>query len=516
MSKVICKGKYTSDVKYFLRAVEYSGEKIHMQKIYFTDGRIEDVQDDTMIDFSRYDVRKIEKISFILKDSETHIEMSVEKYQEKIKKPKASIKTSNIIELDDFEQGDSYSECETGFLGYLDYTANRLGAEKEGGMGLFGVGGNIAMDEAEKIARKADEDGVKIYWMNIISISREDGDRLGFNNRQAWKDLIISKAPDIAKAYNISMENFKMYVGFHSNQKNSYHVHLSFHSTSPKDGYIKNGAEGGFEAASEKVKSVVLNTIFKDDITEMKTLINVQRKNILHSLNNAMTNEFISDKLSNSFMFLAEDLKQYKSGKSKYGYLKPKTKELVSSVLKDITEKDIDFKKLTEEYFASCEKQVRFYTDNDEQVNLRMEAIKERFLNPDYHNNDSTAIHNTIIKFANNYNTSDLSSGARATKNKTEFYDLPQEKASDDFVDCKEIPDLGEEKGTMTKIQATKKKIIIRAMCQAVAQMIYSNTRENTSKLSNNNEENKTFSTNKGEFSNKRTNLSSDLTFTNL
>lgn len=528
MSKVICKGKYTSDIGYFLRAVEYGGEKIQTQKIHFNDGRILDVQDDTMIDFSKYDVREIEKISFVLKDSEKQIDISVEKYQEKILQDKTPIMSSNVIEIEDLQKKgiDNDSKADVEFLGYLDYTGNRLGAEKESGTGLFGIGGNISIETATDVVNEAYDNGVRIFWMDIISISREDGDRLGFNNRQAWKDLIISKAPEIAKAYNIPFENFKMYAALHTNHPNSYHVHLNFHSSSSSDGYIKNGPEGGFEKACEKVKSLVVNSVFQDDVADMKKLINTQRKEISQLLNKAMNNEIIGDKLNNSFLLLAEELRQYKSGKLEYGYLKSDTKRLVTNVLKDISEKDGDFKQIITEYFRTCEQQVRVYAADDEKVQARLDKMKKRFFEPEYHSNDKTNLQNTIIKFAAEYNDDGMPSDSRATKEKLEFYSLPQENASESFSQAEdkrkqlfeEIFLFDKHSGAsstvlymakkhdtvMAQIQATKKKMLINSMCRAVIHIISDATQGNRRKTNSENEKDNNLSKNQGAFTNKR------------
>ena len=52
-------------------------------------------------------------------------------------------------------------------------------------------------------------------WTHIISLKREDAERLGYNNAKAWRDLLRTHRNDIAAAMNIPPNDFRWYAAFH-------------------------------------------------------------------------------------------------------------------------------------------------------------------------------------------------------------------------------------------------------------------------------------------------------------
>lgn len=72
---------------------------------------------------------------------------------------------------------------------YLNYIATRPRVEKKGSHGLFGNEDDIDLGKTKK--EIAENDGV--LWMPIISLRREDADRLGYNSAEAWRDLLRAK-----------------------------------------------------------------------------------------------------------------------------------------------------------------------------------------------------------------------------------------------------------------------------------------------------------------------------------
>ena len=65
----------------------------------------------------------------------------------------------------------------------------------------------------ELVRLKKYEKSVK--WSQIISFTREDAVRTGYDNREAFQNLIRSKAPEIAKLYNISLDNLVINAAYH-------------------------------------------------------------------------------------------------------------------------------------------------------------------------------------------------------------------------------------------------------------------------------------------------------------
>ncbi len=117
----------------------------------------------------------------------------------------------------------------------VNYYAERPGVEKLGKHGLFSqTDEKINLDEvADKVSN---HNG--IVWTHVISLKREDAERLGYNNANAWKSLIRRNALEIAKAHKIEPSDLQWYGAFH-NTTHHPHIHLMIYSKSGQ-GYLTN------------------------------------------------------------------------------------------------------------------------------------------------------------------------------------------------------------------------------------------------------------------------------------
>lgn len=98
--------------------------------------------------------------------------------------------------------------------GYMKYIATRPRAERLGSHGLFGDKDGVELDKA--MAELENYTGN--VWTHIISLKREDADRLGYDNARAWRNLLRAHRNDIASAMSIPPQDFRWYpYGFGSN-----------------------------------------------------------------------------------------------------------------------------------------------------------------------------------------------------------------------------------------------------------------------------------------------------------
>jgi len=104
---------------------------------------------------------------------------------------------------------------------YMKYIATRPRAERLSSHGLFGdedyVDLHAAMDELEHYEGNV--------WTHIISLKREDAERLGYDNANAWRELLRAKRNVIAEAMHIPPNDFRWYAAFH-NEGHHPHVHM--------------------------------------------------------------------------------------------------------------------------------------------------------------------------------------------------------------------------------------------------------------------------------------------------
>ena len=117
---------------------------------------------------------------------------------------------------------------------YMDYLANRPGVEIIGTHGLFSNEGEpvVLSRVAEEVANHPG-----VIWTNVISLRREDAERLGYDSAAQWQALLRSRVQLLCENYKIDSRNLKWYAAFH-NESHHPHVHLVVYSSDPSEGYL--------------------------------------------------------------------------------------------------------------------------------------------------------------------------------------------------------------------------------------------------------------------------------------
>lgn len=106
----------------------------------------------------------------------------------------------------------------------------------------------------------------------IISVSRNDAERLGFNNANRWRDMIRAKISDVAKAHDIPLEDLEWYGAFH-NESHHPHVHLLLYSRNENYPGFKNAKILMIsDGHSQKRFSPMICTTFMTNKTNAGTL----------------------------------------------------------------------------------------------------------------------------------------------------------------------------------------------------------------------------------------------------
>lgn len=123
---------------------------------------------------------------------------------------------------------------------YVDYIGTCPGAERFGSHGLFTDDGvQVKLKEVSQ-ELNAHQGNV---WTLIISLRREDAERLGFNTGVRWRDMLRTQTQALADSLKIPMDHLKWYAAFH-NESHHPHVHLLAYSTVENEGFLtKQGVE---------------------------------------------------------------------------------------------------------------------------------------------------------------------------------------------------------------------------------------------------------------------------------
>lgn len=241
---------------------------------------------------------------------------------------------------------------------YISYIAQRPRVEKISSHGLFTDGGvPIVLSDVQKEVAESKSN----VWTHIISLKREDAERLGYNNAKAWMNLIRSQRNMIAENMKIAPENFRWYAAFH-NEGHHPHIHMIAYSTKPNEAYLT-------EKGIENIKSNLAKVIFRQDLisiyqkqTEHRDRLRAEARDIVEDLVSKINSEiYISASIQHKLLELADRLSKTK-GKKVYGYLKPDVKAIVDSIVDELAN-DNRIKKLYDLWYEQKENTIRTYTD---------------------------------------------------------------------------------------------------------------------------------------------------------
>ena len=271
----------------------------------------------------------------------------------------------------------------SGRKAYADYIATRPRAERFGSHGLFTDDG--VQVQLSKVTEELDRHKGNI-WTAIISIRREDAERLGFNTGARWRDMLRTQTEALAKNLKIPMENLRWYAAFH-NESHHPHVHMIAYSTVENEGYLT-------QKGVENLRSSFAKDIFQQDLlciyemqTEHRDKLRAEACDIVEDLVSKINSEiYISASIQHKLLELADRLSKTK-GKKVYGYLKPDVKAIVDSIVEELAS-DGRIKKLYDLWYEQKENTIRTYTDE----------MPDRI--PLVNNKEFKSIKNAVIKEA--------------------------------------------------------------------------------------------------------------------
>ena len=213
---------------------------------------------------------------------------------------------------------------------YVEYIARRPGAERSSvaGHGLWN--GDDAPIALARVADEVANHGGNI-WTHVVSLRREDAERMGYTSVEPWRDLVIGQLKTIANAMQIPMDKLRWYAAYHDKDTNP-HIHLLVYSADKSRGYLT-------EPSIERMRSSFARSIFADEFMHI-----YERKDIARSELNAFADERLRElaasldsgndtEISAMLTELGAEL-QHSKGRKQYGYLKPALKQKVDEILR--------------------------------------------------------------------------------------------------------------------------------------------------------------------------------------
>ena len=246
---------------------------------------------------------------------------------------------------------------------FVGYMAMRPGVQKRSSHGLFNE-----KDEPIILDRVANEiaNHKGNVWSHVISLRREDAIRLGYDNSEAWRQLVMRHISDIAKNQKISLCNLKWYAAFHDTTHHP-HIHLLVYSENTKEGFLTN-------EEINKIRSAFANDIFHDDLQsiyqeqtlsrdELKAVSKTEFESVVRKIQQS---DFENPQLENLIRKLYSQLQNVK-GKKVYGYLPQEVKETVNSIFSELANDD-NIRQLYEKWCSLESLKYKTYTQKEKEL----------------------------------------------------------------------------------------------------------------------------------------------------
>ena len=305
---------------------------------------------------------------------------------------------------------------------FVGYMAMRPGVEKRGSHGLFNEKDEpiILNQAANEIAEHKGN-----VWSHVVSLRREDAVRLGFDNSDAWRELVKRHISDIAKAQNIPLCNLKWSAAYHDTTHHP-HIHLLVYSTNPKQGFLT-------KAGIDKIRSAFANDIFHDDLQSIYQEQTVSRdelkavsKNEFESIVNMIaSNDHTDPQLGELIRKLYIQLQNVK-GKKVYGYLPMEIKETVNKIFSELA-KDENIQQLYDKWCSLERLKYKTYTQKEAEL---PELVDNKVFQP---------VRNMIIRTVLNMKPFDANTEIEGSEPNDEYFDNTPQSMSPLFDEAEPL-----------------------------------------------------------------------------
>ena len=294
---------------------------------------------------------------------------------------------------------------------FVGYMAMRPGVQKRGSHGLFNE-----KDEPIILDRVANEiaNHKGNVWSHVISLRREDAIRLGYDNSEAWRQLVMRHISDIAKNQKISLCNLKWYAAFHDTTHHP-HIHLLVYSTNPKQGFLTT-------KGIDQIRSAFANDIFHDDLQsiyqeqtlsrdELKAVSKTEFESIARKIQQGGFDDPQLEELIRKLYIQLQNVK----GKKVYGYLPMEIKATVNKIFSEL-EKDENIRQLYEKWCSLERLKYKTYTQKEAEL---PELVDNKGFQP---------VRNMIIRTVLNMKPFDVNTEIEGSEPNDEYFDnTPQD-----------------------------------------------------------------------------------------
>lgn len=305
---------------------------------------------------------------------------SMLEYEDYIQKPNME-NASEFISRAVENNADETKDAKT----YADYIATRPRAQRFGSHGLFTDDG--VQVQLSKVSKELNLHEGNV-WTAILSLRREDAERLDYNTGVRWRDMLRTQTEALSTNLHIPMQNLKWFAAFH-NESHHPHVHLIVYSTKQSEGYLsKEGVNSLRSSFAKDIFAGDFISVYEKQSEHRDTLKDQSQSVMAEIISQINTGVYDNPKLESMLTELADRLAK-SSGKKVYGYLKADVKDLIDRIVDELAA-DERVARLYDLWYEQRENVIRTYT----------EALPERA--PLSQNKEFKSIKNAVIQEAMN------------------------------------------------------------------------------------------------------------------
>ncbi len=352
MAKFILKSRYHKSHKSFNKFVKYIATREGVEKLPVG----KDMKPSTS---KQQDLIR----SIVNRFPETKEYPEYAMYELKNTRASATEFIDTVVE-NDFEEAESLQ-------GLMTYIAQRPGVEKLGKHGLFSQR-DEKIDLNETAKKIAEHDG--FVYDHILSLKREDAERLGYNKAEAWKKMLRRNMVEIAQAHKIAPSDLEWYAAFHDTALHP-HVHLIVISKSGQ-GYLSKNA-------IKELKKTFANDIFRDeqyklfvDQTQMRDEIKDRANELINLIPEYPGDVLCTERFRELFPVLHDELMKL-DGKKTYGYLPKPLKRMVDELLEEFIKCNDDVGELYHVWNEINREKLSLYYDSSKNQDIPISENKE-------------------------------------------------------------------------------------------------------------------------------------------
>lgn len=240
---------------------------------------------------------------------------------------------------------------------YADYIATRPRAQRFGSHGLF-------TDDGTEIKLSCVSDELNTHkgnvWTAIVSLRREDAERLGYDDGLRWRDMLRGQRDELANNLKIPPDHLRWFAAFH-NESHHPHVHMILYSTVENEGFLtKQGVNNLRSAFAKDIFAQGLLNEYEQQTEHRDTLRSESKALIAEFVEKINKGAYENKTVENLLLQLADRLSKT-SGKKVYGYLKADVKAIADSVVDELA-KDERISTLYDLWYERRENIVKTYT----------------------------------------------------------------------------------------------------------------------------------------------------------